>query len=65
MVAGGTKAHRIRFHNEVVSGVPRGEGNIAHPGAKANPFMERGFDAGRVAAEAAIDAIVDKYLASL
>jgi hypothetical protein len=65
MVVGGTKAHRIRFPNEVQSGVPRGEGNIAHPGAKANPFVARGFDAGRTAAEDAIDRIIDQYLASL
>jgi HK97 gp10 family phage protein len=65
MVVGGTKAHRIRFHNQVEAGVAKNGGNIRHPGAKANPFVAQGFDAGRSAAEKAIDAVVDKYLASL
>lgn len=42
MVISGTKAHRIRFPDQVKAGVPRkGGGNIQHPGAKANSFIER------------------------
>lgn len=41
MVIGGTKAHRIRFPDQRAAGVPKTQGNIEHPGAKANPFMER------------------------
>lgn len=37
----GTKAHRIRFADQRAAGVPKAQGNIRHPGAKANPFMER------------------------
>lgn len=41
MVIGGTKPHRIRFPDQKAAGVPVAQGNIAHPGAKANPFIER------------------------
>lgn len=37
----GTKAHRIRFPDQKAAGVPKAQGNIAHPGAKANPFVDR------------------------
>jgi hypothetical protein len=41
MVIGGTKAHRIRFPDQRAAEVPKTQGNIRHPGAKANPFIER------------------------
>ena len=41
MVMGGTKAHRIRFPDQKAAGLPKTAGNIAHPGARANPFIER------------------------
>jgi len=65
MVVGGTKAHRIRFHDQVEAGVPKNGGNIRHPGAKANPFVAQGYDAGQAAAMTAINAVVDKYLEAL
>lgn len=37
----GTKAHRIRFPDQKAANVPKSQGNIRHPGAKADPFMER------------------------
>jgi hypothetical protein len=40
-VVGGTKPHRIRFPDQVAAGVPKSQGNIEHPGGKANPFFER------------------------
>ena len=72
-VVGGTQPHRIRFPNQKAAGVPRshlpgtaGGGNIRHPGIKTpNPFVARGFDAGRRGAEAAIDKVVAQYLAKL
>jgi hypothetical protein len=45
MVIGGTKAHRIRFPDQKAAGVPKSDGNIRHPGARANPFIERTADA--------------------
>lgn len=44
MVMDGTKPHRIRFPDQKAAGVPKSEGNIEHPGAKANPFIERTAD---------------------
>lgn len=39
-VIGGTKAHKIRFHDEVLRGVPKkGGGSIKHPGAKPHPII--------------------------
>lgn len=61
-VVKGTKAHRIRFPNQVKWGVPRQLGNIRHPGAKANGFVSRGFDAGRPAAEKAVVKSIEKYV---
>lgn len=65
MVIGGTKPHRIRFPNQKAAGVPRDQGNIRHPGAKANPFVARGFAKGESAALAAIDRTIDDYLETL
>lgn len=41
MVIGGTKAHRIRFPDQKAAGVAKTQGNIRHPGARANPFIDR------------------------
>lgn len=41
MVMGGTKPHRIRFPDQKRAGVPKSQGNIQHPGARANPFIDR------------------------
>jgi hypothetical protein len=41
MVIGGTKPHRIRFPDQKAAGVSKSDGNIRHPGAKANPFIRR------------------------
>lgn len=41
MVITGTRPHRIRFPDQKAAGIPRGQGNIEHPGARANPFIER------------------------
>ena len=38
-IIGGTKPHRIRFHDQVVAGVPKTGGNIQHPGAKPHPIV--------------------------
>jgi hypothetical protein len=65
MVIGGTKPHRIRFHDQKAAGVPKSQGNIQHPGARSNPFVERGFEKGEDAALRAIDAVIDAYLESL
>jgi hypothetical protein len=37
----GTKPHRIRFPDQRAAGVPKSMGNIQHPGARANNFVER------------------------
>jgi hypothetical protein len=58
MVIGGTKPHRIRFPDQRASGVGKGEGNIYHPGAKAQPFISRTADRfEEPAAKVAMDAI--------
>jgi len=44
MVTGGTKPHRIRFPDQKAAGIPSWQGNIKHPGARANPFFERVAD---------------------
>lgn len=44
MVIGGTKPHRIRFPDQKAAGVSKADGNIAHPGARANPFIDRAAD---------------------
>lgn len=41
MVIGGTRPHRIRFPDQKAAGIPKAQGNIEHPGAKPNPFIER------------------------
>lgn len=41
MVIGGTKPHRIRFPDEKRAGIPKTQGSIRHPGAKAQPFIDR------------------------
>lgn len=72
-VVGGTRPHRIRFPSQVKAGVHRshlpgtaGGGNIFHPGNRTrNPFVARGFDAGRLGAEAAIEKVFVDYLAKL
>ena len=63
MVIGGTRAHHIRGHREVVAGVWRKDGSIPHPGTRPNPFMARALAAGRPAAEAAIQDTVKQWLA--
>ena len=44
MVMGGTRAHRIRFPDQKAAGVPKEQGNILHPGAKANPIIDKVAD---------------------
>lgn len=39
----GTAAHRIRFHSEVLAGVPKGEGSIRHPGSHRYPHFWPGL----------------------
>jgi HK97 gp10 family phage protein len=41
MVIQGTKPHRIRFPDQKRAGVAKSAGNIQHPGAKAQPFIEQ------------------------
>jgi predicted RNA-binding protein with EMAP domain len=54
----GTKPHRIRFPDQRAAGIPRSQGNIQHPGAKANNVMGRVQSRHeRAAADAAIDTI--------
>jgi len=38
---------------------------VLHPGTRPNPFIERGFDAGRAAAEAAIERVIDEFMEAL
>ena len=65
MVIGGTKAHAIRFPNQVAAGVPKTQGNIRHPGAAPNPFIDRGYQKGERSGLAAIDKAIDDYLETL
>lgn len=65
MVIGGTRGHRIRFPDQKAKGVPKREGNIVHPGADANPVIERAWSSGRTATLAAIDKTVNDYLEAL
>lgn len=54
----GTKPHRIRFPDQKAAGVSKSRGNIRHPGAKANPFIDRvDSQYEGAAAKAAIDTI--------
>ena len=73
IVVGGARPHRVRFPSQVAAGVQRsnlkggveGGGNIRHPGAHPNPFVARGAAAGESAAMAAVNAVIEKYLAGL
>jgi hypothetical protein len=64
MVIGGTKPHDIRRPATTPTGGQYMR-VIHHPGAKANPFVERGFQSGEAAALAAIDRVIDEALAKL
>ena len=68
MVVGGTRAHGPK-NAKVMIFRPAGEAhNVTATwvrGTKPRPFVSQGFDAGRVAAEAAIDKVVDAALAKL
>jgi hypothetical protein len=69
MVVGGTVAHGPKTHPIIAFQT----GSITSPwiyakqvrGTKPRPFFAQGFDAGRAAAEAAIDKVVDAALAKL
>jgi len=69
MVVGGTVAHGPRTHPVIAFQT----GAITSPwiyakqvrGTKPRPFFAQGFDAGRAAAEKAIDDVVARYLAAL
>ena len=73
MVIGGSRPHNIRFHSQVVAGVPRshlksgsvGGGNIHHPGHAANPFLARAAQRGESAYLAAVSGAIGKYLDTL
>lgn len=68
MVVGGTKAHGPKRASWLVFR-PVGEAHNVWArrvrGTRPRPFFAQGFDAGRSAAEAAIDKVVDQYLAKL
>ena len=68
MVIGGTRAHGPR-NAKVMVFRPAGEAhNVTATwvrGTKPRPFVSQVFDAGRAAAEAAIDKVVDAALAKL
>jgi HK97 gp10 family phage protein len=68
MVVGGTRAHGPRTAKVMIFR-PAGEAhNVTATwvrGTKPRPFFAQGFDAGRAAAEAAIDKVVDAALAKL
>lgn len=62
----GTKAHRIRFPDQKAAGIPKAQGNIPHPGAKANDIIGRAWaSGGETAAMDAVDKVIDTYLESL
>ena len=59
----GTAPHMIRFPTQKAAGVPKAQGNIAHPGIRrGNDFMTRGFNAGRDNAEQAIEKVMGDYV---
>lgn len=58
----GTHAHRIRFPDQKRAGVSKADGNIRHPGARANDVMGRATDAGGRSALDAIDKVIHDYL---
>lgn len=68
MVVGGTKAHGPRTASWLIFR-PAGEAHNVWAkrvrGTKPRPFFAQGFAAGQSAAEAAIDKVVDQYLAKL
>lgn len=71
MVIGGTKPHPIVPDERKALAFTAGgrdfvRSRVLHPGIKRpNPFIERGFDAGRAAAEAAIERVIDEFLEAL
>jgi hypothetical protein len=68
MVVGGTKAHGPRTANFLIFRPAGSAHNVWAKrvrGTKPRPFFAEGFDAGRSAAEHAIDKVVDQYLAKL
>lgn len=54
----GTKAHDLRPRNNR----PAGSRPIMKKRQLPNPFIERGFEAGREAAVAAIERVIDEYV---
>ncbi len=64
MVIGGTKPHEIRKPATTPTG-GRYMRVLRHPGARANPFVARGFSKGQHDAYAAIDWVIDEYVATL
>lgn len=69
MVIGGTKAHGPKkSHNAVlIFKGSRGQ-DVRTPwvkGVQPNPFVSRGFDRGQAAAMAALEKVVEDYLASV
>jgi len=70
MVIGGTKPHRILpSEKKALAFTARGRdlvrARVSHTGSRPNPFIERGFDAGRAAAEAAIERVIGEFLEAL
>lgn len=68
MVVGGTKAHGPRTANWLIFRPAGSAHNVwarRVRGTKPRPFFAEGFDAGRSAANQAIDKVVDQYLAKL
>jgi hypothetical protein len=70
MVIGGSRAHRIRFPNQVAAGVQRsdlkygtrGDGDIQHPGHGANDFLGRAFAKSQAPALAKINDAIGRYI---
>lgn len=65
MVIQGTTAHRIRFPDQKAAGRPKREGNIRHPGARANDVVGRAWASGKAATLAAVDKTINDYLEAL
>jgi HK97 gp10 family phage protein len=61
-VIDGTRPHEIVIHNAVTPTGGHYTRVIHHPGAKANPFVDRGFARGESAALAAIEKVIDTAL---
>jgi hypothetical protein len=64
-VVQGTQAHRIRFPNQKADGVPKSQGNIEHPGAKANDVMGRAWNRGGDTSIKAVNKVIRDYLESI